>query len=59
MGKLSEQHEGQCACPTCNEPVSVKELYFNHKCQSIVEAVQGLQQVLTGQLQDADTLATG
>ncbi|KAL0039404.1 hypothetical protein WJX79_006929 [Trebouxia sp. C0005] len=47
MGKLTKQHEGQGACPTCNEPVSVKELYFNHKCQSIVKAVEGLQQILT------------
>ncbi|KAL0033003.1 hypothetical protein WJX77_010243 [Trebouxia sp. C0004] len=47
MGKLSEQREGQCACPSCKEPVSVTELYFNHKCQSIVKAVQGLQQILT------------
>ena len=58
MGTLSEQREGQRTCPTCNQAVSVTELYFNHKCQSIVKAVQGLQQTLTGQLQDADTLAS-
>ncbi|KAL0044727.1 hypothetical protein WJX82_006986 [Trebouxia sp. C0006] len=45
--KLSKQHEGQRTCPTCKEAVSVKELYFNHKCQSIVKAVEGLQQILT------------
>ena len=55
MGKLSEHREGQRTCPTCHEAVSVTELYFNHKCQSIVKAVQGLQQILTGQLQVADT----
>lgn len=59
MGKLTKQHEGQGACPTCNEPVSVKELYFNHKCQSIVKAVEGLQQILTGQLQVAYAVAAG
>ncbi len=57
--KLSAQHEGQRICPTCKEAVSVKELYFNHKCQSIVKAVEGLQQILTGQLQVADVVAAG
>ena len=38
-------------CPTCLQPVHLTQLYFNHQCQKIVQAVQSSQQTTAGKLQ--------